>query len=188
MPNMLPTPEAIALLERYFSDAMEKKHLHSFYTCCGKCSHTSEAERARIKSQKKTKEGKRKKLICSNTHGSLTEKLHSVTKQENINETYCILLCFVNIETFYDKNVCSLQWPQCLFLVLILGMWWLVYCEGEGLFCLLCRVHNTKNKYNKQNTFKSAPSTNYKHSAEDKRQWTYINSNLWVGEKEFFLG
>ena len=38
MPNMLPTPEAIALLERYFSDAMEKKHLHSFYNCCGKCS------------------------------------------------------------------------------------------------------------------------------------------------------
>ena len=44
-------------------------------------------------------------------------------------------------------------------------MWWLVYCEGEGMFCLLCRVHNTKNKYNKQNTFNSAPSTNYKHSA-----------------------
>ena len=55
MANMLPTPEAIALLKRYFSDAMEKKHLHSFYTCCGKCSDTSEAERARIKSQKKNK-------------------------------------------------------------------------------------------------------------------------------------
>ena len=27
------------------------------------------------------------------------------------------------------------------------------------------RVHNTKNKYNKQNTFNLAPSTNYKHSA-----------------------
>ena len=48
MPNMLPTPEAIALLERYFSDAMEKKHLHSFYTCCGKCSDTSEPEASQI--------------------------------------------------------------------------------------------------------------------------------------------
>ena len=28
MPDMLPTPEAIALLEGYFSDPMEKKHLH----------------------------------------------------------------------------------------------------------------------------------------------------------------
>ena len=61
MPDMVPTPEAIALLEGYFSDPMEKKHLHSFYTCCGKCSDVSEAERAKIKSQKKkTREGKRK--------------------------------------------------------------------------------------------------------------------------------
>ena len=60
MPDILPTPEAIALLEEYFSDAMEKKQLHSFYTCCGKCSDVSEAERARIQSQKKTTEGKRK--------------------------------------------------------------------------------------------------------------------------------
>ena len=33
------------------------------------------------------------------------------------------------------------------------------------MFCLLCRVHNTKNKYNKQNTFNLSPSTNFKHSA-----------------------
>ena len=44
-------------------------------------------------------------------------------------------------------------------------MWWLVYCEGEGMFCLLCRVHNTKNKYNKQNTFNLGPSPNDKYSA-----------------------
>ena len=73
MPNMLPTPEAIALLKRYFSDAMEKKHLHSFYTCCGKCSDTSEAERARIKSQKKTKEGKRKEVDMFK-HSWLTDR------------------------------------------------------------------------------------------------------------------
>ena len=60
MSDILPTPEAIALLEEYFSDAMEKKQLHSFYTCCGKCSDVSKAERARIQSQKKTTEGKRK--------------------------------------------------------------------------------------------------------------------------------
>ena len=60
MPDMLPTPEAIALLEEYFSVAMERKQLHSFYTCSGICSDISEAERARIQSQKKTTEGKRK--------------------------------------------------------------------------------------------------------------------------------
>ena len=93
MLDMLPTPVAIALLEGYFSDPMEKKHLHSFFTCCGKCSDVSDAERARIKSQKKKQEkGKGRELICSNTHGSVTEKLHSVTKLVNINEKYCILL------------------------------------------------------------------------------------------------
>ena len=61
MLDMLPTPVAIALLEGSFSDPMEKKHLHSFFTCCGKCSDVSDAERAWIKSQKKkTREGKRK--------------------------------------------------------------------------------------------------------------------------------
>ena len=51
------------------------------------------------------------------------------------------------------------------FFFLILGMWWLVYCKREGMSCLMCRVHNTKKKYNKQNTLNLAPSNNYKHSA-----------------------
>ena len=50
-----------------------------------------------LKAREKQQKGKGRNLISSNTHGSLTEKLHSVTKQVNINETYCILLCFVNI-------------------------------------------------------------------------------------------
>ena len=90
MPDMLPTPEAIALLEEYFSVAMERKQLHSFYTCSGICSDISEAERARIQSQKKQQRGKGREWICSNTHGSLTEKLHFVTKQ--VNETYMFKL------------------------------------------------------------------------------------------------
>ena len=105
MPDMLPTPEATALLEEYFSDAMEKKQLHSFYTCCGKCSDVSEAERAQIQSQKKQQKGRGRELICSNTHGSLTEKLHSVTRQVNINKHTEIISCFPNIKTFYAKNV-----------------------------------------------------------------------------------
>ena len=42
--------------------------------------------------KKKQEKGKGRELICSNTHGSVTEKLHSVTKLVNINEKYCILL------------------------------------------------------------------------------------------------
>ncbi|XP_072027706.1 uncharacterized protein [Amphiura filiformis] len=43
------------------------------------------------------------------------------------------------------------------------GIWWLVYVEGEGMLCLLCRIHNmccnTKNKFNKN------PCVNFKISA-----------------------
>lgn len=46
------------------------------------------------------------------------------------------------------------------------GVWWLIYVEGEGMYCLLCRIHNSKNKFNKQSVFNQVPSTNScKHSA-----------------------
>ena len=51
-----------------------------------------------FKARKKQQKGKRKEWTCSNTHGSLTEKLHSATKQ--VNDTV-----FVNIKTFSEKNV-----------------------------------------------------------------------------------
>ena len=33
------------------------------------------------------------------------------------------------------------------------GLWWLVYVEGKGMFCLLCRKHNTENKQNHKAVF-----------------------------------
>ena len=36
--------------------------------------------------------------------------------------------------------------------------------KGCSAYCATF-IHNTKNKYNKQNRFNLAPSTNYKHSA-----------------------
>ena len=101
MPDMLPTPEAIALLEEHFSEAMENKQLHSFYTCCGKCSDVSGAERVRIQARKKQQKGKGRKWICSNTRGSLTEKLHFVTKQINGTDMFKLpILKHFMIKTF----------------------------------------------------------------------------------------
>ena len=45
------------------------------------------------------------------------------------------------------------------------GMQWLVYIEGQGMFCLLCRVHNTKNRFNKDSKFNCELSIRYKRSA-----------------------
>lgn len=60
MSDPLPVPQAIALLQEYFLNAMEQKKLHSFYTCSGKCSDLPESEKVRIHSQKKANEGKKK--------------------------------------------------------------------------------------------------------------------------------
>ena len=60
MPDPLPAPQAIALLQEYFPSAVEQKQLHSFYTCSGKCSDLPESEKTRIQSQKKANEGKKK--------------------------------------------------------------------------------------------------------------------------------
>ena len=40
-----------------------------------------------FKPKNKKQKGKERELMCSNTNGSLTERLCSVTKQVNINET-----------------------------------------------------------------------------------------------------
>ena len=73
MPDPLPTPQAIALLQEYFSSAMEQKQLHCFYTCSGKCSDLSESEKAKIQSQKRTSEGK-KKGVDMFKHAWLTDR------------------------------------------------------------------------------------------------------------------
>ena len=63
------------------------------------------------------------------------------------------------------KNICGgilfFLWIDTYFS----GMWWLVAVEERGMFCLLCRIHNTSNKFNKLNTFNISPSTNFKRSA-----------------------
>ncbi|CAH3107966.1 unnamed protein product, partial [Pocillopora meandrina] len=44
------------------------------------------------------------------------------------------------------------------------GIWWLAYVEGKGMYCLLCRKHNTKNEQNKSKVFSSDPAVRYRKS------------------------
>jgi hypothetical protein len=45
------------------------------------------------------------------------------------------------------------------------GIWWAVYIEGEGMYCLLCRKHQSKSTQNKSETFATEPSTRFKWNA-----------------------
>ena len=45
------------------------------------------------------------------------------------------------------------------------GLWWLVYEEGNGMFCLLCRMHDCENPFNHQKKFNQVPAVRFKKSA-----------------------
>ena len=42
---------------------------------------------------------------------------------------------------------------------------WLVYEEGKGMFCYLCKKHNTENQQNKSKVYNATPCTRFKKSA-----------------------
>ena len=44
------------------------------------------------------------------------------------------------------------------------GIWWLVYVENEGMYCLLCRKHKSKSAQNRSEIFSNDPSTRFKWS------------------------
>ena len=48
------------------------------------------------------------------------------------------------------------------------GVNWLIYKEGEGMFCLLCRKHNTINTQNKSSKYSQVPAVRYKRKAVEE--------------------
>ncbi|XP_029453973.1 zinc finger and BTB domain-containing protein 25 isoform X2 [Rhinatrema bivittatum] len=44
-------------------------------------------------------------------------------------------------------------------------IYWLVFEEGRGMYCFLCRKHDTYNKQNKQKVFNTTPAIRFKKSA-----------------------
>ncbi|XP_033725146.1 protein ZBED8-like [Pecten maximus] len=63
-------------------------------------------------------------------------------------------------------------------------MWWALYVEDEGIYCLLCRKHHSKANQNKSETFSAKPSTRFKlstlndHAASSKHKVTVKNEML----------
>ena len=43
--------------------------------------------------------------------------------------------------------------------------WWLVYVEGEGMYCLVCKKHMMKHPQNKREVFSGTPSVRFKNDA-----------------------
>ena len=45
------------------------------------------------------------------------------------------------------------------------GLRWLVFVEGEGMYCLICKKYKSKNQQNKSDIFNEMPSVRYKTTA-----------------------
>ncbi|XP_068762491.1 zinc finger protein 862-like [Montipora capricornis] len=45
------------------------------------------------------------------------------------------------------------------------GLWWLVYEENKGMFCLLCRKHNLKSSRSKSDVWNTTPSVRLRREA-----------------------
>ena len=149
----------------------KKKERTNYCACCtklkyfetGVCSHSSQPRLDRVEVLKLLKEYFPDETAASNN-------LHRSCTQLSENERG-------RMKKQKDKFQHKWLFEESLALSKETGMWWLLYVEGQGMFCLLCRIHNTKNPFNKDSKFNSEPSVRFKRSA-------LYNSNVQPGEKK----
>ena len=64
-------------------------------------------------------------------------------------------------------------------------MWWPVYIEDKGLFCLLCKQHDTYNPQNKSKVFNKEPCKRFRpEDFEDhwrRNKWTQFQRRCYRG-------
>lgn len=61
-------------------------------------------------------------------------------------------------------------------------MWWPVYVEGEGLYCLLCKKHDTFNPQNKSKIFNKEPCKRFRPEALADHLQTTQHKNAVAAE------
>lgn len=61
-------------------------------------------------------------------------------------------------------------------------LWWLLYEEGQGMFCFLCHKHDTKNSHNNQKKWNKEPSVRYKRSQLDLHIHSQQHQNAIASE------
>ncbi len=62
------------------------------------------------------------------------------------------------------------------------GINWLVYLEGDGMFCLLCRRHNCSNSQNKSKKLNLEPSVRYKRKTVEDHANSQQHKNAVMAE------
>ena len=62
------------------------------------------------------------------------------------------------------------------------GLNWLVYVEGRGMFCLLCRKHDATNLQNKSKKFNTEPAVRFKRKSVEEH--IYFSRHIYFANFE----
>ena len=62
------------------------------------------------------------------------------------------------------------------------GINWLIYVEGHGMFCVLCKKHNCSNSQNKSKKFNLEPSVRYKRKTVEDHANLQQHKNAVMAE------
>ena len=65
---------------------------------------------------------------------------------------------------------------------LIAHNWWLVFVEGQGLFCLICKKHNMKNDINKRDVFVNTPGQRFISDAVKSHAVAFVHKSAYEVE------
>lgn len=74
------------------------------------------------------------------------------------------VLCYKNNCSSLSESKFDHEWltSKDLSYCSVTRLWNFVFVEGKGVYCLLCKKHNMKNKRNKSDKFAETPSTRFR--------------------------
>ncbi|WAR20733.1 ZN862-like protein [Mya arenaria] len=61
--------------------------------------------------------------------------------------------------------------------------WWLVFVEGEGMYCLVCKKHMMKHPQNSREVFSVTPGVRFKHDAINTHSGSKIHLDALTSDK-----
>lgn len=116
-----------------------------------------------------------KTLLTNNTTSSSTIKLLLRTMFYNTSKIHNKIVCQENCTSLYNDEIkrlvrrTSSSINGCKIKTISYcaktTYWWLVYVEGSGMFCFLCKKHHIINTQNKYISFGENPAVRMKTSA-----------------------
>ncbi|XP_060575685.1 zinc finger protein 862-like isoform X2 [Ruditapes philippinarum] len=98
------------------------------------------------------------------THEEVCILLTQLFGSKTVHSVYlCSSKCCVSLSKSETRRIVPKRFNHQTFITK--KNWWLVYVEGEGMYCTVCKKHCMKHSQNNAEVFSADPSVRFKHSA-----------------------